>query len=76
MKIEGHVTTEKTAKRFKFQLVLCWLAVIVSVIWFMCAKSNAEVQGRAAEYVGPSVLLVAAVVWYVITRIRIWWNHG
>ena len=76
MKSDGHITIEKTAKRFKGQLVLCWLGFIVGVCWIIGAYMNADIQGRAPEIKAPSILLICSAVWYLVTRVRIWWNHG
>ena len=70
------VTIQKTSKGLKLQLILCWLAAIVAAFWLVCEHGNADVQMREADYFKPMCLLGAAAFWYVVTRFRIWWNHG
>lgn len=63
---QGVVTTQATAKNFKGQqliggAVLC-LGVVISIV------SEQKLVGAAAIGVG--------LIWYLVARIRAWWNHG
>lgn len=62
--ITGHVTIEKTAKKFKLQGLLSSCCVVLGFI----LTANESPVGV--------LLLVGGIGWYVINRVRIWWNHG
>ena len=62
--ITGHVTIEKTAKKFKLQSLSSSCCVILG---FILAANESPVG---------ALLLVGGVCWYVTNRVRIWWNHG
>ena len=66
-------TTQLTSKRLKIHIIFSALAFWIGLIWFIC--------GFAADQNNPSpspvavILLIVGMVWYIITKIRIWWHH-
>lgn len=74
--MEKTVTIQKTSKGLKFQLVLCWAALIAALIWSQCIRSSADMMDERGDYTKPLILGAVAICWYIITKIRIWWNHG
>ena len=67
------VTTQRTSKVLKAQLVLstflCWFGLLS---WFL--PYGGTVDG--SEGVSwPATMMIAGAVWYVVTRIGIWWQH-
>ena len=69
------VTIQKTSKKYKFRLVIAWLMMIVSVIWYMGAKSNANLTGEPANLTKPGLLFGGGILLWLLTKIAIWWNH-
>lgn len=69
------VTIQKTSKKLKGHLILCWLMFIVGLCWCAGSHANAELVGGEPG-IGGVVTISVAVFWYVVTRFRIWWNHG
>jgi len=70
MQAVAHVTIEKTAKKFKLQSLLSGLLIIVSFI--LIANG-----GKSQTYAGVGVLtFLVGATWYIVNRIRIWWNHS
>jgi hypothetical protein len=68
------VTIEKTAKKFKAHKVLAFLGLAGCII---AGVAQSKMEGDAA--VNAAWWTLGAVfcgVWYVLTLIRIWWNHG
>lgn len=70
------VTIEKTSKKLKGQLVLCRLGYIAAIIWGMCSFANADINVGELNLAGPIILFVCSLIWAIVTRFRIWWNHG
>lgn len=60
------VVVEQTAKKYKkqllFSIVLSILGVIVGI------ASDGSVFG--------STMLIGGIIWFVFTKIRIWWHHA
>jgi len=64
---DGRVyTTQGTYKTFKAQKVISTAIMIIGFIMIM-----AEPTSTAAI-----ALFLIGLVWYVVNRIRIWWNHS
>lgn len=64
------VTTERTSKSLKGQLVLSVLLIISGVVAAIVAWNT------TTGLVLALFALCAGVPWFLITRIRIWWHHG
>lgn len=75
--MSGHVTIEKTKKRYKLQQVLAFLLFCTGVALFV---AGAEPNAKAGQVSGVSMAGLyaglAAFVWYAIVRAFAWWNHG
>lgn len=72
MKSDAHVTTEKTAKKFKVWILISTLGIIGSIGWFIAALSSEDPASTA----GAVLLFVVSLVVRIITKVLIWWNHG
>jgi uncharacterized C2H2 Zn-finger protein len=69
---EKPTTIELTGKKLKLQKVLSVLCIIIGFIWvYLSINKN--------EHSEPSKLsfwvVAIGIVWYIITKIRIWWEH-
>jgi hypothetical protein len=64
-------TIQETSKRLKTHLLLASLSLAVGIVWVIIAVS-ASVRTSLAF---PTSLFVGGLVWYAITRFRIWWHH-
>ncbi len=66
-------TTQLTSKRLKVHIIFSALAFWIGLIW--------GIFGSAADQSNPSpspvavILIMVGSVWYIITKIRIWWHH-
>lgn len=65
------VVTELTSKRLKLQTLLAAATIVIGFVVIMNTSASSSV---ASSVIGTLMLLVG-LVWLVITRIRIWWNH-
>ncbi len=65
------VVTELTSKRLKFQTLLAAVTIVIGFVVIM----NSGASGNVGSSVIGTLMLLVGLVWLVITRIRIWWNH-
>ena len=66
-------TTQLTSKKLKTHMAISILAVIIGGVWLMVQIEAVEQGGEASAT--PGLLLFFGVVWFLVTRIRIWWHH-
>lgn len=66
------VTTERTSKRLKK-----WHAIgsLIFVIGFIRTLGSCMATDGQVTSIG-AIFMAVGFVWYVVTRIRIWWHHG
>jgi hypothetical protein len=73
------VTTQLTSKPLKLQIILCHIFAVLSV-FFLFPLSLIPVDQHGPNYnAGVSLFLftwIASSIWYVVIKIRIYWNHG
>jgi hypothetical protein len=62
-------TIEKTSKGLKLQIALSVLLMITSLF----VMANAQHQAITIAGLGVFIL---SFVWWVATKMCIWWNHG
>ena len=77
---EGKIQTiELTSKKYKIQLVLSVLLLSLGLFISLAAAGLAAAGGGGTlpallAFIGiPS--MVVGLIWYIITKIRIWWHH-
>lgn len=70
-KVEDVQTIQQTSKRFKKQIIVAVLLLIGGIIVIAIA-ADAKKYGLAGVGILATIL---GVVWYIIVRLRIWWNH-
>lgn len=63
-------TVQETSKRLKLHMLISVLMICVGVVWSMPVA-----QGPAGSTAWPGLLLAAGLIWYVVSRIRVWWHH-
>tara|TARA_R110002073_G_scaffold44656_4_gene123741 strand:+ start:5811 stop:6134 length:324 start_codon:yes stop_codon:yes gene_type:complete len=64
-------TTQLTSKSLKLQSLIAGIIFIVGM--FMVIGSDPAPDDNGAGI--GSLLLVVGVLWYIVTRFRIWWHH-
>ncbi len=62
-------TVERTSKQLKLHQVVSVLFIIVGGVWVYSASNAGTSPGVGAWFLG------IGLVWYIVTRIRIWWHH-
>ena len=65
------LTTQRTAKRLKLQTVL---SVLLTLLGFTVLFTVLAVTPEETPVTGWLLTLIGAV-WFLITRLRIWWHH-
>lgn len=70
------ITTQLTSKKFKKHTLLAMLVaavgLVISCSQFAAMDPEADPSG---SLLFGSLLLWVGGIWYVVTRIRIWWHH-
>jgi hypothetical protein len=66
-------TIQETSKKFKIHTIISVLAIIIGVVWLVGVPNAAE-QGGESSFIAP-LLIFAGLVWFIVTKIRIWWHH-
>jgi len=64
-------TTQATSKRLKLQTLISTVMILVGFVMVYAAYD----LGHDTFPTG-SILMAAGFVWFVVTRIRIWWHHS
>lgn len=64
-------TVQLTSKKLKLHTLIAITLVITGAIWFF-SSSNTEETGSPYAF----VMFVAGGIFFIITRIRVWWHHG
>ena len=67
-------TVQDTSKKLKLQSLIAALCIIVGVIVAISAASASTNSSGGSTF--ASIIIIAGFIWFVITRIRIWWHHG
>lgn len=78
MPVKGHVTIERTAKSLKLQQLM-GLACIVLGLVLVAAGASTEPEGSkevSGSMLAGGMLFLVGLAWRLVTRMRIWWNHG
>ncbi len=66
-------TIQGTSKRLKLHVILSSIVFWIGVVWLIVGINTAK-EGEQSSAV-PVIFLLVGVVWYVVTRYRIWWHH-
>ena len=63
-------TVQETSKRLKLHTLISVVMICVGVVWAMAVAQDPNGSGTLA-----ALLIVAGLVWYLVSRVRIWWHH-
>lgn len=67
------VTTQRTSKTLKAQLFISmFLMIYGGFSWFLPYGGTLDGSEGLSW---PAAVVIVGAVWYVITRIGIWWQH-
>ena len=74
--VTGHITTEKTGKRFKATKLKTWALFLVSLALMIGSigagdTSEPNIVGGIASFG-----FLASIIWGLYNRCQIWWHHG
>jgi len=69
-------TVQETSKKLKLHTLGSVILILFGVIWVIAATSAVEHGGDPGIGVSLAPFLIfAGFVWFIATRIRIWWHH-
>lgn len=63
-------TTQGTSKKLKLQSLIAGIVFAISFIVMFSATR----EGESATV--PVIIAFGSLVWFLVTRIRIWWHHS
>lgn len=66
---------EMTSKRLKVHQALAGLTTLVGIIWLFAGCSAAMEQESEGPLIAPMIVLTIGLLWVIVTRVRVWWNH-
>ena len=61
-------TVEQTSKKFKLQAILSIVTSCVGLVGMFATAENGNTTI-------PTLMFMGGVIWFIVNRIRIWWNH-
>ena len=70
-------TTQETSKRFKMQILCAWLMIIAGGIGLYKGgeRMTDGAEPSLMTSAVPVALLAIGGIWYIATKVRIWWHH-
>ncbi len=70
-------TIQQTSKRLKMHTILALLMIITGLLMVMQSPSTPEnnqgIFGFSPSL--PALTVFSGIIWYIVTRCRIWWHH-
>ncbi|MCP5017616.1 MAG: hypothetical protein GY938_20445 [Ketobacter sp.] len=62
-------TIQETSKRFKLQILI---SILLMAFGFLIGMGEAQMGNDSSTPFGVAAF---GLLWYVVTKFRIWWNH-
>ena len=73
---EKHLhTIQGTHKRLKFHQAFSCMVFFIGIIWLFASNGHLDSSGKNLGSVYAIIMICFGAIWYIITKIRIWWNH-
>lgn len=66
-------TIQQTSKRLKVHIIFSSLAFWFGLIWLLIAINSDSPTPSTSPI--PVLLIIIGLVWFLITKLRIWWHH-
>lgn len=71
---DGTFTIQETGKDLKEQYFISLFLIAIGVVWIIWQlKSGSPGDGQFNPL--PFLFVVGGLIWYFVTRSRIWWHH-
>ena len=67
-------TIQQTSKKLKAHIIFSSLAFWIGVIWLLIFINSDPKTPNASPTI-PVLLLLTGMIWFLITKFRIWWHH-
>jgi hypothetical protein len=70
-------TIEKTSKKWKGHILWCWLLFAIGLLLVTAGSASVAAEDEInASFVFGSGLITFSLIWYICTKVKIWWHHG
>lgn len=66
-------TIQQTSKRLKVHIIFSSLAFWIGLIWLLIVINSDNPPPNSSPI--PVLLILIGLVWFLITKFRIWWHH-
>ena len=67
-------TIQQTSKRLKAHIIFSSLAFWIGLVWLLIViNSDSKTPDTSTPI--PVLLLLIGLIWFLITKFRIWWHH-
>lgn len=66
-------TTQTTSKKLKAQTLISVALIIVGIFGLFSSANDPAWADNPSLW--PGLFLTAGFIWYIVTRVRIWWHH-
>lgn len=66
-------TTQETSKRLKTHILLSLALFLVGFVAIIVV-SGSEEAGEAPS-VAPFLIMFGGLMWFIVTKFRVWWHH-
>ena len=68
-------TIEETAKQYKIHIAASVVSMIVGVmIIYMSISKMGNISTKGAIF--GAIITMIGLIWYIATKIEVWWHHG
>jgi len=68
-------TVQLTSKKFKIHTLIAIGLFVLGVIWMLVESQRVQAGQQGGETPFAVLFMLSGLIWYVVTRIRIWWHH-
>jgi len=71
------VTTQTTSKSLKTEIMLSSVVFWSGIVWAFSSNAahDSSSVGVSLSGLSPTLMIVFGLIWYLVTKIRIWWHH-
>jgi hypothetical protein len=71
-------TIQETSKRLKLHILISAVLFWGGLLWMFLAIQGARADEQGFSTLTPMIttlMMLTGFVWYIVTKVRIWWHH-
>ena len=66
-------TIQETSKKFKAQILISLALLFTGLVMLFSITGDPDAAADKATI--PSFMFIGGLIWYIVTKFRIWWHH-